>query len=337
MMYSKIPRTVRIKKVLDEMNKHSSCEFNNEIIKKTNELKKKHYNKDLVVLHTGIYFDMIFDKDNTKNDVNLLFEDMYGAYYDDDMKLHEDFTCNIIDKFTKEKKTIFCWTDFIDYCAYRENDNANNELFTHSTLTIMTPTENDTYFVYQFNPHGRCQMDYKGYTKYVSRKRTKFFPCGELLDTYVINNYINAMNRCLSKYTNNKTKLIYNNTKAHNYFGANLQSGDNFGCCFLFPFIIFIDVCKYYRESHIFETSSKRLRFRSYKSLFDEQKFEKCIYVIISKYFKEISNMTLSFYSKKDCKKDYEALEDSIELNLHNHGNRYIKIIAYNTFYIMNN
>ena len=40
MMYSKIPRTVRIKKVLDEMNKHSSCEFNNEIIKKTNELKK---------------------------------------------------------------------------------------------------------------------------------------------------------------------------------------------------------------------------------------------------------------------------------------------------------
>ena len=100
MMYSKIPRTVRIKKVLDEMNKHSSCEFNNQIIKKTNELKKKHYNKDLVVLHTGIYFDMIFDKHNTKNDVNLLFEDMYGAYYDDDMKLHEDFTCNIIDKFT---------------------------------------------------------------------------------------------------------------------------------------------------------------------------------------------------------------------------------------------
>ena len=47
---------------------------------------------------------MIFDKHNTKNDVNLLFEDMYGAYYDDDMKLHEDFTCNIIDKFTKEKK-----------------------------------------------------------------------------------------------------------------------------------------------------------------------------------------------------------------------------------------
>ena len=47
--------------------------------------------------------------------------------------------------------------------------------------------------------------------------------------------------------------------------------------------------------------------------------------------------MTLSFYSIKDSKKDYEAFEDSIELNLHNHGNRYIKIIAYNTFYIMNN
>ena len=40
---------------------------------------------------------------------------------------------------------------------------------------------------------------------------------------------------------------------------------------------------------------------------------------------------------KKDSKKDYEAFEDSIELNLHNHGNRYIKIIAYNTFYIMSN
>ena len=337
MMYSKIPRTVRIKNILDEMNKYSSCDFNNEIIKAANELKKKHYNKDIVVIHTSIYFDYIFDNENSEKDRDDLFEDMYGAYYDEEMNLHEDFTCNIIDKFTQQKKTIFCWTDFIDYAAYRENENAVNELFTHSTLTIMTPTENNKYFVYQFNPHGRCQMTYKGYTKYVSRKRTKFFDCGQILDTYVINKYISAMNRCLDKYSKNKNRLLYDASKKHNYFGANLQSGDNFGCCFMFPFIIFIDVCKYYRESHIFETRNKRLRFRSYKSLFDEKKFEKSIYVIISKYFKEISDMTLSFYSKKRDAEEYEEYEDSIENNLEKHGNRYIKIIAYNSFCAIKN
>ena len=52
-----------------------------------------------------------------------------------------------IDKFTKQNKTIFCWTDFIDYAAYRENEKSNNELFTHSTLTIMTPSQNNKYFL----------------------------------------------------------------------------------------------------------------------------------------------------------------------------------------------
>ena len=66
--------------------------------------------------------------------------------------------------------------------------------------------------------------------------------------------------------------------------------------------------------------------------MFDEQKFEKSIYVIISKYFKEISDMTLSFYSKKRDAEEYEEYEDSIENNLEKHGNRYIKIIAYNSF-----
>jgi hypothetical protein len=201
----------------------------------------------------------------------------------------------------------------------------------------MIPIKDNKYFVYQFNPHGRCQIDYKGYTKYVSRKRTKFFPCGQTLDTYVMSKYINAMNSCLEKYSKNKKRLIYDASKMHNYLGANLQSGDNFGCCFLFPFIIFIDVCKYYRESHILETRSKRLRFRSYKSLFDEQKFEKCIYIILSKYFKEISNMTLTFYSKKRNIEKYEEFEDSIENNLAKHGNRYIKIIAYNSFNVIDN
>ena len=102
---------------------------------------------------------------------------------------------------------------FIDYAAYRENENAVNELFTHSTLTIMTPIQNNKYFVYQFNPHGRCQMSYKGYTKYVSRKCTKFFDCGQILDTYVISKYIGAMNRCLDKYSKNKNKWKKNKWK----------------------------------------------------------------------------------------------------------------------------
>ena len=336
-MYSKIPRTVRIKKIVDDMNEYSSCDFNNKLIETCNKLKIRHYNKDLAIIHTCIHFDYIFGKNNNEKDHDDMFEDMYGAYYDENMNIHEDLTCNIISKFTKQKKVIFCWTDFIDYAAYRENDYANNELFTHSTLTIMSPMNNNKYFVYQFNPHGRCQMSYKGYTKYISRKRTKFFDCGEMLDTYAISKYCNAMNRCFKKYCDNKTELVYNSSKRHNYFGANLQSGDNFGCCFLFPFILFVDICKYYRESHILETNKKKLRFRSYKSLIDEQKFEKCVYIIISKYFKEISDMTLTFYSKKRDVQNYEDYEDSIESNLERNGNKYIKIIAYNSFITVNN
>ena len=47
--------------------------------------------------------------------------------------------------------------------------------------------------------------------------------------------------------------------------------------------------------------------------------------------------MTLSFYSKKRDAEEYEEYEDSIESNLEKHGNRYIKIIAYNSFCVIKN
>lgn len=334
--YTSIPRGVRIKLILDTLNEYSSCDHENTIIETCNKLKKKHCD-DIAIIHTSVNFDLVFNDKNTEKDHDKLFEEMYGAYYDDNYKIQQDLTCNLIDKFTQKKKLIFCWTDFIDYAAYRENDDSINELFTHSTLTIMSPLSSGQYYVYQFNPHGRCQMDYKGYKKYISRKRMKYYDCGKMLDVYAIEKYVGAMNRCLDCYTSNKTRLIYNGTKSHNYFGANLQSGDDYGCCYLFPFIIFNDICKYYRLSHVFKRKNGSLqRVRSYKSMIKECKFEKCIYIMLCKYLSlDMRDNIMKFYNKNDD--DYEKLEDEFEMYLYKKGSRYIKIIAYNSLKVINN
>ena len=42
---------------------------------------------------------------------------------------------------------------------------------------------------------------------------------------------------------------IYN--EKHNYFGADYQSGDNYGICFIFPYLIWYYFGKYYNQRAI--------------------------------------------------------------------------------------
>ena len=330
-----LPRYGRIKDLVEKVSDLSSCEFDNRIIRCANKLKKKHSNNDIAIIHTSIDFDLLFNKNNTKQQIDLLLEDVWGAYFDDDMKIHEDFTFTLINKFTQEGKIIFCWTDFIDYGACLEEGKDTNEVFTHSTLTIFTPYKNNKYHVYQFNPHGRCQLDYTGYTKYISRKRTKYFDCKKGLDLYVIGKFIDVMNKSIKTYHKNGVDLLYNDTPYHNYFGANLQSGDKFGCCYLFPFVIFYEFCIYYRRSHLLKYDKDcYYRFRSFKSLFKECKFEECIYVMMSKYFKEFKIRVIESY-KLNLFKNTEELEDELESILERNGSNYIKLVIHSTLDIM--
>ena len=42
--------------------------------------------------------------------------------------------------------------------------------------------------------------------------------------------------------------LNYEKDKHYNYWGANFQGGDNHGICFVFPYIIYYNLCKYYTQ-----------------------------------------------------------------------------------------
>ena len=46
-------------------------------------------------------------------------------------------------------------------------------------------------------------------------------------------------------------KLKYNKTAKHNYYGCNLQNGDWYGVCYIFPLIIWFYFDKYYYQNRM--------------------------------------------------------------------------------------
>lgn len=302
----------------------SSTEFDNKFLRVACQLYREN-NDNIRTLQTYIDFDAVFNN-KTKN--TALFDEMWCGYYDEDINLKQDYTCTILHKYMSENKIIFCWTDFCDY-AMDTTDGINN-IVTHSSLTILKP-DGDKYFAYQFNPHGRCQIDYEGYTKYITRKRSQYYECGEPLDVYVIKCFLKAMEEQILIYNQKKVIIQYDNTSKHNYFGTNLQSGDNYGCCSIFPFIIFYHVCVDMYKTNILcnDTINKCYRFPSIANLIKNNMFTQMIDVIMSLYFKEFKYEVIHYY-KCNQKNEYteESFHDCCEDILEKRGTLYIKYIT---------
>jgi len=303
----------------------SSTEFDNKFLRVANQLYREN-NDNIRTMQTYIDFNSVFDK---KVNHTELFDEMWCGYYDEDSNLREDYTCTILHKYMSENKIIFCWTDFCDYAMDTTDD--INDIVTHSSLTILKPCGKNKYFAYQFNPHGRCQLDYIGYTKYISRKRSQYYPCNEVLDVYVIKCFLNAMEGQILQWNKKKVEFLYDNTSKHNYFGTNLQSGDNFGCCSIFPFILYYHVCIDMYKTNILcnDTINKCYRFPSLALLMRHNMFSEMIDVIMSMYFKEFKYEVIHFY-KCNSKNKYteEEFHDCCEDILEKRGTLYIKYIT---------
>jgi hypothetical protein len=154
---------------------------------------------------------------------NVFMEDMMEDYLIEQMQV---------------KKIIF-----INLCIYNYNtERCTEEEAVHGTSIIFIPIK-DKYHLYYINSHGYDMKDSMEFHIIKTKSRCKVFKYNNVLDFIFLERFTNYFNM---NYGSNK--LIYKKDKVHNYWGANFQGGDNHGICFVFPYIIFYNLCKYYTQ-----------------------------------------------------------------------------------------
>tara|TARA_Y100000992_G_C21273719_1_gene498551 strand:- start:2623 stop:3612 length:990 start_codon:yes stop_codon:yes gene_type:complete len=314
-----------IKDILFEMDKNdlSSTKYNNKTLKFVSQLTNKVNN--IACLQFSIDFSELFKYfHNTEKQISILKDTYCGYYKNGELKI--DFVCNVLSEFMYEKKIICCFSDFCDYTL--DVEKGNNTCVTHSSLTILKPENNGIYYAYQFNPHGRYLLTEKYYTQYISRKRTKTYILNEILDVYVMKLFFSTMEKEMRRECNFDIKIRYNESENHNYYGINLQSGDEFGCCFIFPFILYYHLAVHMYDFNYLKNDKKKrtYRFPSFKHLLRENKFNEMINIIMSLYLKEFTYEVIDFYKEPEPELDY--FYDMSEYLLEKKNNSYIKSIS---------
>ena len=232
----KYPIRVKITDLIkqaDDIMLSSGCYLDNMIFKFAIKLKNL-YKSDIEIIQSELDFNQIFTKNGISDDLeNIIHKTpaINDRYIDYGLLW-------LLSNSMKHKKVIFIFLDLINYSL---EENKNDSIMTHVThaTCLMLHPENigNKYNAYFFNSHGEAvSTDTLEYEKYITRRRNKKVILGEPLDFYVLKHYIQIMN----KYDN--ININYDYSIKHNYLGPNLQSGDNYGICYVFPFYILYEL-----------------------------------------------------------------------------------------------
>ena len=292
-----------MKKMLEQVKEYdiASSKYDNYIHLASKLMSEKH----ISVLQSSIELDYIFGYDNDLDNkfpteelyIDNAFECMYCGFYTNKNKFQEKHLFTELNSRMKSNKIIFVYLDMCDY-VIEKNNKDNNDSVSHSTALIFYPGKKNTYNVYHFNSHGETGTYVKQYSKYISRKRSKHIKLNTGLDRYLITRFVKSYNKHISEYVENYKLLNYKGTKEYNYVGTNLQISDEYGVCYIFPFILFYELNKFYENKNIIYNSKKKsLILPSYKQLIKANKFDIILYLILNKYDNDLGNILFN-YSK---------------------------------------
>jgi hypothetical protein len=122
----------------------------------------------------------------------------------------------------------------------------------HSVSLIFNPRYNKIYDIFYINAHGKSMCEENIFEKLISNTRIKEYKFPNHINFIFMNIFVEKLKKYFeNNYVESKSsiELRYNKTAKHNYYGCNLQNGDYYGVCFIFPLLIYHYFDKYYNKS----------------------------------------------------------------------------------------
>ena len=207
------------------------------IIKKMQKLNATSYfNRKITYAEMCIDFMNIIPNLSNDNRLIDIFENLTIQYLVRNSQMDDMFLEFIKDEI-KKKSIIFINLCILNYNTERcEEDEA-----VHGTTIILLP-HNGSYKLFYINSHGQDMKDNMEFHIIKTTRRCKDFKHKNVIDFIFLEKLINYIN--LTQDLN----IIYEKNKYHNFWGANFQGGDSHGICFVFPYLMFYNLCKYITE-----------------------------------------------------------------------------------------
>ena len=190
-------------------------------------------------------------------------------------------------------KTIFIIIDFERYLLSYQN-----QYDTHSVCIILHPSTKGNYNMFYINSHGKDLFGDKKsndtlFTFDIIKSSTKTrinydevqLP---LPGDFVFMNYFHThLQKYIRELEGPEFIIHYDQTEKHNYLGCNMQSGDNHGICFVFPYLIWYNLITYYTSSQ----QINNMTFPSIKTLLNQKNLNVLVplcFAKLSKHFGDI-------------------------------------------------
>ena len=308
-----------------EKNNISNVDFDNLIHKVCCHIDSESDNKHIATMQAYIDLDDLFrsyeDSGENYDDFesrSSTLQSSWSGYFDEDKNLCEDWFILSLNRLMKKNKIIFVYLDLHYYFVTKKEqpkywERGDHESVNHSTAMIFYPdnskgsSEFKNYNLYYFNPHGCGQLNETSYSMYVTKKRKKTIELPMHMDGFIVESFVEMFNSLIDDYDEEcgkKNRIHYDISKRHNYYGTNLQGSDDWGVCYLFPFILWYELKTKFTETtwllqdSLINTRNKSKtirRFTSYQTYIRNNNMEHIVFLCLSKYIPEVREMYLKY------------------------------------------
>lgn len=245
--------------------------------------------KDIITAHCN---DKEKLKDIYKNTLVTFCLDDDEEY---DADVYEDSLVNKMEDLSAERKIIFLNIAAHNYIVDRSEW---GDYAMHGVCAVLIPQQNWGYDMYYINPHGELVKLYTYYSSVCSSTRVKQHPLDGLLDCIVMKSLANYLNETIDM------DIYYDSTSRHNYYGANLQEGDNYGVCFIFPIVIYYYLGIYYTEKKALKSNNAIKYVDCFRNLLRSGKIDRMVYCCFTNFNKPILDIVFNNLGQKSNPKD---------------------------------
>ena len=207
------------------------------IIKKMQKnITSTYFNRKISYAEMFIDFMNIIPHLSNDNRLVQMFENFTVQYLMKNCQM-DDMFCEFMKDEMKKKSIIFINLCILNYNTERcEEDEA-----VHGTTMIFMPHK-ESYKLFYINSHGQDMKDNMEFHIIKTKRRCKVFKHKDVIDFIFLKKLVDYIN--LTQNVN----ITYEKNKYHNFWGANFQGGDSHGICFVFPYLIFYNLCKHITE-----------------------------------------------------------------------------------------
>jgi len=281
-----IHKVTKMLKYIDDNDLASTggdCHMNL-FIHKNKEIFGKELNDKMKIIQTEICFRSYCDywKCIKSRRLEERYSEILSSHFvGKNNYLKEDFLKDIIKSSFAKKKILFIILDFIDY-GLDDDIKDKNVYVPHVCLLLLIPN-GESYEAFYINSHGKDMLIYNTFEFKISSKKKRTIQYDHPVDLMFVKTFVDFMNQ--------QVQIKYDFTEKHNYFGADYQSGDKYGICFIFPYIIWYYFGKYYNNSRTIVSKGKEYTIQPNKEMLLNGDLTECIesYLIdLNKNYKEM-------------------------------------------------